>query len=124
MHVSDGAVSSVKADENRIPHYSNIHDYQFPPSPDFHQPPFPQNNNPHVYYSNNINEPNWMLTQTESASGFPPLEYGTPSLSPSPYPVQEYSKPSSLFGQVSGHFSSSISALGVVNRQLCLEEEE
>jgi hypothetical protein len=102
MHVSDGAVSSVKADENRIPHYSTIHNYQFPPSPDFHQPPFPQNNNSHVYYSNNINEPNWMLTQTESASGFPPLEYGTPSLSPSPYPVQEYSKPSSLFGQVIG----------------------
>ncbi|CAK9856959.1 unnamed protein product [Sphagnum jensenii] len=102
MHVSDGAVSSVKADENRIPHYSTIHNYQFPPSPDFHQPPFPQNNNSHIYYSNNINEPNWMLTQTESASGFPPLEYGTPSLSPSPYPVQEYSKPSSLFGQVIG----------------------
>ncbi len=54
-----------------------------------------------------------------SVSVFPPVEYGTPSLSASVFPVQENEKPSSIFGQVSCEcHSSSVSSTGVANRQV------
>ncbi|CAK9267810.1 unnamed protein product [Sphagnum jensenii] len=93
-------------DENRIPQYPTIHDYEYLTSPDFHQLSFPKTNNPDAYYS--MSEPNWRPAHIEcsltglSSSVFPPLDYGTPSLSCSVSPVQENETPSFSFGQVIG----------------------
>lgn len=112
-------------DENRIPQYPTIHDYEYLTSPDFHQLSFPKTNNPDAYYS--MSEPNWRPAHIEcsltglSSSVFPPLDYGTPSLSCSVSPVQENETPSSSFGQVSSQCpSSSVSSIGVANRQVGL----
>ncbi len=112
-------------DENRIPQYPTIHDYEYLTSPDFHQLSFPKTNNPDAYYS--MSEPNWRPAHIEcsltglSSSVFPPLDYGTPSLSCSVSPVHENETPSSSFGQVSSQCpSSSVSSIGVANRQVGL----
>ncbi|KAH9569964.1 hypothetical protein CY35_02G016300 [Sphagnum magellanicum] len=95
-------------DENRIPQYPTVHDYEYLISPDFHQLSFPKTNNPDAYYSSSMSEPNWRPTSIECSltsmpsSVFPPLDYGTPSLSCSVSPVQENETPSSFFGQVIG----------------------
>jgi hypothetical protein len=44
-------------DENRIPQYPTIHDYEYLTCPDFHQLSFPKTNNPNAYYSNSKSEP-------------------------------------------------------------------
>jgi hypothetical protein len=41
-----------------------------------------------------------------------------------PYLIQEYNTPNSFFGQVNGHFSSSMFALNMVNKQLCFDKEK
>jgi len=114
-------------DENRIPQYPTVHDYEYLISPDFHQLSFPKTNNPDAYYSSSMSEPNWRPTSIECSltsmpsSVFPPLDYGTPSLSCSVSPVQENETPSSFFGQVSSQCpSSSVSSIGVANRQVVL----
>ncbi len=114
-------------DENRTPQYPTVHDYEYLISPDFHQLSFPKTNNPDAYHSSSMSEPNWRPTSIEgsltslSSSVFPPLDYGSPRLSYSVSPVQENETPSSLFGQVSSQCpSSSVSSIGVANRQVVL----